>query len=108
MSAGALAQPFEAPLTDDAGINGNNPTLKLGASDSLVVDNYGPKHGLFKFDTSALTGRSITRATFKFFVRTANTSAPRRRRECPEEFVHRRTAPPKQSARLRFAQAGRD
>jgi hypothetical protein len=77
MSAGALAQPFEAPLTDDAGINGNNPTLKLGASDSLVVDNYGPKHGLFKFDTSALTGRSITRATFKFFVRTANTSAPR-------------------------------
>jgi len=37
-------------------------------------DNYGPRHGLFRFDVSTLNDKPITSATFGFYVHPRNTT----------------------------------
>lgn len=79
LALGLLAVPVWAdttslPLTDDAWINANSPSNNFGASDDIFVHNWGPKHGLVRFDTAPIAGQIVTSATLELYLNSIASS----------------------------------
>jgi hypothetical protein len=67
-ASGAWADTVELPLTDDAWIDGYNPTWNYGDAGEILVTKWGPRYGLVRFDAASLAGQDISEATLTLYL----------------------------------------
>ena len=74
LSSVGVAQDVVLPVTDSAWINGNQPTSNRGQDSIVFVHDFGPKYGLFKFDTAAAGGTIVNSAFLRLRLVDARAS----------------------------------